>query len=152
VLVDDLANEMRAAETKRDCLRREIAAAEGADPPAAINVLPATVRRIVSDLPRMPAARQVEPVKSALKRLVGTIRVHGEERPGRKRPGAVLVLRGNLEAVLQMAEQKIKGVHSPGGILTLVIFAGPVRAVSLQGRPYARRGFVGEQHRASALA
>ena len=123
VLVDDLADEMRAVETRRDRLRQEMAAAEGADLPAAINVLPVTVRRIVSDLPRMLAAGQVEQVKSALKRLVGKIEVHGEERPRRKRPGAVLVLQGNLEAVLQLAEQKIKGVYSPGGIRTRDLMA-----------------------------
>lgn len=123
LLVEDLAEEMKAAETKRDRLRQEIAAAEGADLPAAINVLPATVRRMVSDLPRMLAAGQIEQVKSALKRLVGKIEVHGEERPGRKRPGAVLTLRGNLEAVLQLAHEKVKGCGSPGGIRTRDLMA-----------------------------
>ena len=148
LLVEDLAAEMKAAETKRDRLRQEIAAAEGADLPAAINVLPATVRRIVSDLPRMLAAGQVEQVKSALKRLVGKIEVHGEERPRRKRPGAVLVLRGNLEAVLQMAEQKIKGVHSPGGILTPLIFRLPPRRIRLLDRHSHSSGL--EQRRLAA--
>ena len=116
VLLDDLAAEMRAAEARRDRLRQELAAAEGAELPAALNVLPATVRRIVSDLPGMLAAGQVESVKRALMRLVGKIEVTGEERPGRKRPGAVLTLRGNLEAVLQLAHEKVKGCGSPGGI------------------------------------
>ncbi len=122
-LVDELTEEMDAAEARRNRLRQEIAIAEGTDLPAALNVLPATVRRIVSDLPGMLAAGQVEQVKSALKRLVGKIEVHGEPRPRRKRPGAVLVLRGNLEAVLQMAEQKIKRVGSPGGIRTRDLMA-----------------------------
>jgi hypothetical protein len=65
----------------------------------------------------MLAAGQVEQVKRALKRLVGKIEVHGEEWPGRKRPGAVLVLQGNLEAVLQLADEKIKRVGSPGWLL-----------------------------------
>ncbi len=76
------------------------------------------VRKIVSDLRKMLASGQLELVKSTLTRLVGKIEVHGEEVTGRKRPGAVLVLRGNLEAVLQMAEQKDKSVGSPGGIRT----------------------------------
>lgn len=42
---------MEAAEARRDRLRQELAAAEGAEVPAALNVLPATVRQIVSDLP-----------------------------------------------------------------------------------------------------
>ncbi len=123
LLVEDLEEEMRAAEARRDYLRQQTTAAEGADLPAALSVLPGTVRRMVSDLPRMLAAGQVDQVKGALKRLVGKIEVHGEERPGRKRPGAVLVLRGYLEAVLQMAEQKIKGGNSPGGIRTRDLMA-----------------------------
>ena len=117
-LVEDLETAMAAAEAKRDHLRQELAAAQGAEPPAALSVLPATVRRLVSDLPGMLAAGQLEPVKSALARLVGKIEVRGEELPGRKRPGAVLVLKGNVEAALQLAHQKNKAVHSPGGIRT----------------------------------
>lgn len=115
-LVDDLTAEMQAAETRRDRLRQELAAAEGAEVPAALNVLPATLRRIVSDLPGMLAAGQLEPAKSALTRLVGKIEVQGEEIPGRKRPGAVLVLRGNLDAALQLADEKVKIGYSPGRI------------------------------------
>ena len=113
---DDLAGEMRTAEARREHLLQEIAAAEGAEAPVALTVLPQTVRRIVSDLPGMLAAGQVEHVKSALRRLVGKIEVQGEELPGRKRPGAVLVLQGNLEAALQLASEKVKGAGSPGGI------------------------------------
>ena len=122
-LVEDLTAEMQAAEARRDRLRQELAAAEGAEVPAALNVLPATVRRIVSDLPRMLAAGQLEPVKSALTRLAGKIEVQGEEIPGRKRPGAVLVLRGNLEAALQLADAKVKMGYSPGGIRTRDLMA-----------------------------
>jgi hypothetical protein len=152
ILLEDLAEEMRAAEARRDHLRQELAASEGAELPAALNVLPATVRRIVSDLPGMLAAGQVEPVKHALMRLVGKIEVTGEERPGRKRPGACLLLRGNLQAALHLADEKSTSDCSPGGILTLVTFAAPVRVMSLQGRPYAHRGLADERHRASALA
>ena len=123
LLVDDLAGEMRTAEARRERLVQEIAAAEGADAPAALTVLPATVRRLVSDLPAMLASGQTEHVKSALKRLVGKIEVHGEDVPGRKRPGAVLVLRGNLEAALQLAAEKVKGAGSPGGIRTRDLMA-----------------------------
>jgi site-specific DNA recombinase len=122
-LVDDLADGMRAAETRRDRLRQEIAAAEGANLPDAFLVLPSTIRKMVSDLPRMLAAGQMDHVKSTLKRLVGKIEVHGEEVPGRKRPGAVLVLPGYLDAILRLAEQKIKGGHSPGGIRTRDLMA-----------------------------
>jgi DNA invertase Pin-like site-specific DNA recombinase len=130
-LVDELTEEMDATEARRDRLRQEITAAAGTDLPAALSVLPATVRRVVSDLPRMLAAGQVEQVRSALSRLVGKIEVHGEERPRRKRPGAVLVLRGNLEAVLELAGQKIKRVGSPGGILTPLTFRLPPRRIRL---------------------
>jgi site-specific DNA recombinase len=123
ILVDDLAEEMRAAQTRRDRLRTEVAAAEGADLPEALLVLPSTIRKMVSDLPRMLAAGQVGQVKSVLKRLVGQIEVHGEPLPGRKRPGAVLVLPGYMDAVLRLAEQKIKGGNSPGGIRTRDLMA-----------------------------
>ena len=114
MLLDALATEMQASEARRDRLRQEIAGAEGAELPAALHVLPATIRRLVSDLPGMLAAGQLEPVKSALTRLVGKIEVRGEKAPGRKRPGTVLVLRGNLEAALHLASEKVKGVYSPG--------------------------------------
>ena len=69
----------------------------------------------------MLAAGQLEPVKSALRRLVGKIEVRGEEAPGRKRPGTVL--RGSLEAVLQLAGERVKGCGSPGGIRTRDLMA-----------------------------
>jgi len=80
---------------------------------------------------------------------VGKIEVHGEELPRRKRPGAVLVLRGNLEAVLQMAEQKIKGVHSPGGLRTLSTIETPAREYRLEGRWYRPSNAAGEQRQAA---
>jgi len=135
-LVDELEAQMAAAEARRNRLRQELAAAEGAELPATLNVLPATIGRIVGNLPGMLAAGQLEPVKSALTRLVGKIEVQGEEIPGRKRPGAVLVLRGNLEAALQLAGEKVKGVYSPGGIRTLVTIETPARQYRLQGRWY----------------
>jgi hypothetical protein len=82
----------------------------------------------------MLAAGQTEHVKSALKRLVGKIEVHGEDVPGRKRPGAVLVLRGNLEAALQLAAEKVKGGGSPGGILAPLTFQLPPRLITLHRR------------------
>ena len=91
----------------------------------------------------------VHKVKSALSRLVTSIKFHEDPRPGRKRPGAVLVLRGNLEAVLQMAEQKIKGVHSPGGLRTLVTIETPARECRLQGRWYRPSNAAGEQRLAA---
>jgi hypothetical protein len=147
-LVDELTEEMDATEARRDRLRQEITAAAGTDLPAALSVLPATVRRIVSDLPRMLAAGQVEQVRSALSRVVGKIEVHGEERPRRKRPGAVLVLRGNLEAVLELAGQKIKRVGSPGGILTPLTFRLPPRRIRLLDRHSHSSG--AEQRRLAA--
>ena len=85
--------------------------------PAGIDVLPAAVRKIVSDLRGMLEAGQTEKVKSALSRLVTSVEVHEDPRPGRKRPGAKLLLRGNLEALLQMSG-KVTSVGSPGGIRT----------------------------------
>ncbi len=67
---------------------------------AVVVTFPDAVRRIISDLRGMLAAGQVEKVKSALSRLVSPIEVHEDPRPGRKRPGAKLVLRGSLEALL----------------------------------------------------
>jgi site-specific DNA recombinase len=123
VLVEALTDEMRTAEARRNRIRQEIATAQKVDLPAALTVLPETVRRIVSDLPAMLAAGQMEQVKSALTRLVGRIEVHGEERPGRKRPGAVLVLQGNAEGILRLADEKVKIGNSPGGIRTRDLMA-----------------------------
>jgi hypothetical protein len=80
-------------------------------------MLPQAVRNIVSDLQQMLKAGQVEKVKSALSRLVNRIEVHEDPRPGWKRPGAKLVLRGNLEALLQLTGKVTSG-GSPGGIRT----------------------------------
>jgi hypothetical protein len=80
-------------------------------------MLPAAVRKIVSNLRGMLEAGQTEKVKSALSRLVTSIEVYQDPRPGRKRPGAKLLVRGNLEALLQMSG-KVTSDGSPGGIRT----------------------------------
>ena len=114
-LVEDLEAQMVAAEAQRDHLRQELARARAAEPATGIDVLPAAVRKIVSALRGMLAAGQVEQVKSALSRLVTSIEVHEDPRPGRKRPGAKLEVRGNLEALLQLTG-KVESGGSPGGI------------------------------------
>ncbi len=117
-LVEDLETQMMAAEARREHLRQELATARAAEPPTGIAVLPAAVRKIVSDLRGMLKVGQVEKVKSALWRLVDRIEVHEVPRPGQKRPGARLVLRGSLAGVLQLVSGKVKRVGSPGGIRT----------------------------------
>ena len=164
-LVEDLERLMAAAEMRRDHLRRELARTRETAPPSGVDVLPDAVRRIVSDLRQMLAAGHVEEVKSALSRLVSRIEVHEDPRPGRKRPGAKLVLRGNLEAMLQLTG-KVTSVGSPGGICTLVTMETPPQEYKLRGRAYrpgsvdgdlrrAHRGPVderSERQRVSALA
>jgi len=80
-----------------------------------IDMLPGAVRKIVSDLREMLKAGQVEKVKSALSRLVTSIEVHEDPRPGRKRPGAKLEVKGNLQALLTLTG-KVESVGSPGGL------------------------------------
>ena len=116
-LVGDLEQKMAAAEIRRDYLRRELARTRAANASPGIDLLPSAVKRIVSDLREMLAAGQVEKVKSALSRLVTSIEVHEDPRPKRKRPGAKLEVRGNLEALLQLTG-KVTSVGSPGGIRT----------------------------------
>ena len=70
----------------------------------------------------MLAAGQVEKVKSALSRLVTRIELHEYARPGRKRAGAKLLLRGSLEALLQLTG-KVASVGTPGGIRTRDLLA-----------------------------
>ena len=106
----------------RDHLRRQLAEGAAAKSLAGIDVLPSAVRKIVSDLRGMLAAGQTERVKSALSRLVTRIEVHEDPRPNQKRPGAKLVVRGSLEALLQMTG-KVESVHSPGGIRTRDLMA-----------------------------
>ena len=137
-LVEDLEAQMMAAEARRGQLRRELAGARAAASTEGIEMLPAAVRKIVSDLRGMLAAGQVEQVKSALSRLVTSIEVHEDARPGRKRPGAKLEVRGNLEALLQLTG-KVESVGSPGGIRTLVTIETPAREYRLQGRWYRPR-------------
>jgi len=132
-LVEDLETEMMAAEARRDHLRRQLAQARAAQRPMDIDVLPAAVRRIVSDLRRMLAAGQVEKVKSALSRLVARIEVHEDPRPGWKRPGAKRVVRGSLEALLRLTG-KAESVGSPGGILPGVAEETPPQVYVMRGR------------------
>ena len=121
-LVGDLEQKMAAAEIRRDYLRRELARTRAANASPGIDLLPSAVKRIVSDLREMLAAGQVEKVKSALSRLVTSIEVHEDPRPKRKRPGAKLEVRGNLEALLQLTG-RVESVGSPGGIRTRDLMA-----------------------------
>ena len=121
-LVEDLEQLMTAAEIRRDHLRRELARTREMASPPGVDVLPVAVRKIVSDLRGMLAAGQVEKVKSALSRLVNRIEVHEDPRPGWKRPGAKLVVRGNLGALLQLTGKVTSG-GSPGGIRTRDLLA-----------------------------
>jgi site-specific DNA recombinase len=123
VLVEELTEEMRAAQVRRDHLHQEIQATQGTGLPPGLAVLPDAVRQIVTDLPRMLAAGQMEKVKSVLKRLVGQIEVHEDAEPGEKRPGATLVYNGQMQGVLELVGKKVKGGHSPGGIRTRDLMA-----------------------------
>jgi DNA invertase Pin-like site-specific DNA recombinase len=147
VLVEDLEERMLAAKQRRDHLRGELAKLAAAEVPTGLEVLPSAVRKIVSDLRGMLAAGQTEKVKSALSRLVTRVEVHEDPRPGRKRPGAKLVVRGSLEALLQMTG-KVESVHSPGGILTPLIFRLPPRTIRLLDRHSHSSGL--EQRRLAA--
>ena len=114
-LVDDLERQMMAAEARRDHLRRELAGARAPASIEGIDTLPGAVRKIVSDLQEMLKAGQVEKVKSALSRLVTSSEVHEDPRQGRKRPGAKLKLKGNLQALLTLTGKVTSG-GSPGGL------------------------------------
>ena len=95
----------------------------------------------------MLAAGQTEKVKSALSRLVTRVEVHEDPRPGRKRPGAKLVVRGSLEALLTLTD-KVEGGGSPGGLRTLVTIQTPAREYRLQGRWFRPRDAAVEQRQA----
>jgi hypothetical protein len=99
------------------------------------------VRQIVSDLRGLLAAGQVERVKSALSRLITRIEVHEVPRPGKKRPGAKLVVRGNLEAVLEVTG-KFTSVGSPEGIRTPDLMAENHASLAARRRGHAVRGRV----------
>ena len=116
--------------------------------PTPTDVLPAAVRQIVSDLRAMLEAGRVEDLKRVLSRLVASIEVHEDPRPGRKRPGAVLVLQGSLEAALQLASEEVKGAGRPGGILAPLIFELPHRRIRLLGRYHGSSSVPDEQRRA----
>ncbi|MGD0111913.1 MAG: recombinase family protein, partial [Armatimonadota bacterium] len=147
-LVDDLMERMQAAEARRDNLRQELGEAQKTEAVPGIELLPAAVRRVVADLRQMLAAGQVERVRTALCRLVTRIEVHEEERPGRKRPGAYLLLRGNLEAALELTGAKSTSGCSPGGIWTPLIFRLPPRRIRLLDRHSHNNG--PEQRRLAA--
>ena len=149
-LVADLEAQMEAAEARRDHLRRELAQARAAKPPAGVDMLPTAVRKIVSDLRGMLAVGQVEQVKSALSRLVTSIEVHEDPRPGRKRPGAKLLVRGNLEALLQMSGE-VTSDGSPGGIWAPLTFQMPPRVIRLHRRQaFAEDAFDGRRRAAGS--
>jgi hypothetical protein len=109
---------------RREHLRQELDAIRRTEAQPGLELMLATVRRAVTDLPTLLAAGQVERVRSALCRLVTRIEVDEEQRPGRKRPGARLLLQGNLQAALQLASEEVTSDGSPGGVL-------PVRNGSL---------------------
>lgn len=145
-LVEDLEAQMAAAEARRDHLRHELSRAQAAEPPTGIDVLPTAVRKIVSDLRGMLRAGRVEDLKRVLSRLMTSIEVHEDQRPGRKRPGAKLVVRGNLEAMLQLTGKVTTG-NSPGGILPPLTFQLPPRVIGLRRRGYPSDGCRNEQAR-----
>ena len=150
-LVEDLEQRMQGAQKRRDHLRRELAELTAAGPPTGLEVLPSAVRKIVSDLRGMLAAGQVEKVMSALSRLVTRIEVHEDPRPKRKRPGAKLVVRGSLEALLQLTG-KVESVYSPGGILTPLTFRLPPRSIRLLSRQHGKGSATDEQRRPASSA
>jgi len=99
----------------------------------------------------MLEASRGEDLKRMLSRLVTRIEVHEEERPGWKRPGAKLVVRGSLEALLQLTG-KVTSVGSPGGIRTLVTLETPAQEYKLQGRRWAHRSPVSERSERQAAS
>ena len=132
-LVEDLETQMVTAEARRDHLRQELARARAAEPATGIDLLPTAVRKIVSDLRAMLDAGRVEDLKRILSRLVTSIEVHEDPRPSRKRPGAKLLVRGSLEALLKMTGKVTTG-GSPGGVCTLVAMETPPQEYRLEGR------------------
>jgi len=142
---------MVTAEARRDHLRQELARARAAEPATGIGLLPTAVRKIVSDLRGMLGSGQVEKVKSALSRLVTSIEVHEDPRPGRKRPGAKLLVHGSLEALLQLTG-KVESVGSPGGILTPLTFQLPPRVIRLHRHRASPQGVSDERRQAAGSA
>ena len=73
--------------------------------------------------------------KKGLACLIERIEVYEEPRPGKKRPGARLIFRGNLLGAIRLALQKSKTCNSPGGILhVLRNVEEPPYEVRLTGR------------------
>jgi hypothetical protein len=116
-----------------------------------IEVVPSAARKAVSDLRAMLAAGHVERVRSALSKLVTRIEVHEDPRPGRKRPGAKLEVKGNLQALLTLTGKAESG-GSPGGICTLVTFQLPPRCIRLTAGRRGGRLLSDEQRWAVASA
>jgi len=77
-------------------------------------------------------------------------RHHEDPRPGRKRPGAKLEVRGNLEALLTLTG-KVESGGSPGGILAPLTFQMPPRVITLHGR-HGSSGALAEQRRGAVGA
>ena len=124
LLVEDLRRKAAEAQAKRELLREELALQERATVPAYwLDDVPAIVRAYVSDLRTLLDAGQVERVKAGLAALVKGIEVHEVPRPGARRPGARLVLRGNLAGAIALANGKVKTGGSPGGIRTRDLLA-----------------------------
>jgi len=149
VLVEQLRARMALAEARRKGILRELALAESADVPAVLSVLPSAIGGIVRDLRQMLARGKVGAVRTALGSLVERIEVRAEALPGQPRPGARLILRGNLVGALRLVHGNVKRAYSPGGIRTLVTIETPVREWKLQGRWYRAGGIALEQRRAA---
>jgi len=134
-LVEELQQRMQQAEAQRAQLRREIAVADR-DLASTVRLMPAAVRAIIDNLGELLRSGQVQELRAALGRLVDRIEIHAEEpRPGKKRPGARLIFRGNLLGAIRLALQKSKTCNSPGGILhVLRNVEEPPYEVRLTGR------------------
>jgi hypothetical protein len=60
--------------------------------------------------------------------LVERIEVRGEPLPGQPRPGARLVVRGNLVGAIRLANGNVKRDNSPGECLSLWVHPGELFA------------------------
>ena len=75
-------------------------------------------------------------------------RHHEDPRPGRKRPGATLEVRGKLAARLTRTG-KVESGGSPGGILAPLTFQLPPRKIRLLGRRHGSSSASDDQRRAA---
>lgn len=115
VLVEELTQKAKQAEAKRNRLRAELAGAEKHNCAPTLDAIPAMVRAYVGDLRLLIEHGQLERVKRALAHLVSRADVEEVPVPGRKRPGARLILRGNLQGVLELTREKSRLVVAPAG-------------------------------------